>query len=182
MPASYKPLPPIEELRQLFEYDPEIGQLRWRARLSNRTFIGAVAGTQRPDGYFKIRIHGSFFYSHRIIWALFTGQDVGGMQIDHINGNKADSRFENLRLANTGENMRNRTAQVNSKSGIFGVFWDKSRNMWTVSVQAGGKTIYRKRFRSLDDAIAARREAELKFHGEYASHLGANINGITPER
>ena len=168
--AFYRPLPPLELLRELFEYDSAIGQLRWRVRLSNRTKTGAVAGTIRPDGYYKIRIRGDFFYSHRIIWYLLTGEDPRNLQIDHINGRKSDSRIENLRLAEHWANCANKDTPANNTSGFLGVSWDKAKGKWAAKIGKDGETINLGRFKSAKEAAAVRRRAELEFHGEFSSY------------
>jgi hypothetical protein len=174
--SSYKPLPPLSRLRELLDYDPAIGQLRWRVRLSNRTKIGAVAGTVRPDGYCKIRIEGNFFYSHRIIWYLLKGKDPGEMQIDHINGLRNDSRIENLRLAEHWANCANKDAPINNTSGFLGVSWDKAKGKWSAKIGRHGETINLGRFGSATEAAIARRKAELEFHGEFSSYASRSAN------
>jgi hypothetical protein len=170
MPLLYKALPPLESLQELFEYDPSIGQLRWKARLSNRTKIGAIAGTQRPDGYYKIRINGNFFYSHRVIWYMLKGEDPGEAQIDHIDGRKNVSKIENLRIAEHWENCANKDAPITNTSGLLGVSWDKSKQKWSAKIGRHGKTINLGRFDSAEQAAIARRKAELEFHGEFSSY------------
>ena len=75
------------------------------------------------------------------------------------------------------ENNINRSIQSNNKSGITGVWFDKSRNRWTTELAYGGKTKFRRNFKNLDDAIAARREAEKKYFGEYRcdEHYSTNL-------
>jgi hypothetical protein len=176
MPQSYKALPPLELLQELFWYDASAGQLRWRARLSNRVKIGSVAGTRRDDGYYKIRIHGVFYYSHRIIWYMHTGEDPGEAQIDHIDGDKSNGRIENLRLASNGQNMSNVGPRSNNTSGHLGVTWDTSKGLWKAAIGKNGKTIHLGRFRSAEDAAAARRLGELRYHQDFAAHLCAHRN------
>ena len=99
------------------------------------------------------------------------------MFIDHINHQRTDNRKENLRICTMQENNINRSIQSNNKSGITGVWFDKSRNRWTSELAYGGKTKFRRNFKNLDDAIAARREAEKKYFGEYRcdEHYSTNL-------
>lgn len=51
-------------------------------------------------------------------------------------------------------------ANKNSKSGVKGVSWSKSRNKWIAQIYHQGKPFYLGRYTDIDDAIAARKEAE----------------------
>lgn len=65
------------------------------------------------------------FMLHRLIWKLQTGEDPGA--IDHINGSRADNRWENLRECPDGQgnNMQNfRAAHKDSRTGLLGVSID----------------------------------------------------------
>ena len=57
---------------------------------------------------------------------------------------------------------------MNSKSK--GYHWDKLRNKWNVKIMLNRKSIFlgRFNFNKEQDAIKARREAELKYFGEFA--------------
>jgi hypothetical protein len=35
--------------------------------------IGKPSRTVRPDGYVKIRVNGSYFYEHVLVWVYFNG-------------------------------------------------------------------------------------------------------------
>jgi hypothetical protein len=79
-----------------------------------------------------------------------------GLSTDHINGNKLDNRRSNLRSVPQYINMQNRDKQKNNKSGFKGVFFDKCRNKYVASIVINGKTVFRKRFQTLNEAAEAR--------------------------
>lgn len=44
---------------------------------------------------------------HRLVWETFCGEIPEGMQIDHIDGNPANNKLDNLRLVTPKENSNN---------------------------------------------------------------------------
>lgn len=167
----------IDELRSLLSYDEQTGQFTW-LRTIGKGYVGAVAGTPHAKGYVNIRIKGVNYLAHRLAW-LFVHGETPNTQIDHINGDKSDNRISNLRLATNTQNHANRGAQRNSTSGIKGVYWFKPQQKWKAQIQVNGKAIVIGYFANKADAIAARREAERKYQGEFA-HEGAPTLAYAP--
>lgn len=90
------------------------------------------------------------------------------IEVDHKghpprNEKKKDNRKSNLMLVNKSENQMNRTIAVNNKSGCTGVYWNKDRNKWIVQI----KCKHIGCFTNYDDAVKARKEAEIKYYGEH---------------
>ena len=106
-------------------------------------------------------------YIHRIIMNAGPG-DV----VDHIDGNKLNCTRENMRLCSQSDNAKNVGLRTDNTSGIPGVYWDKRRQKWSAQIAKEGKTIGLGRFVEKEDAIAARRAAEEKHYGEFASSKG----------
>lgn len=58
-----------------------------------------------PDEYPGKLYRGRYAYEHRVVWWQNTGEMPSG-EIHHINGDKRDNRFENLKLLPTEEHNR----------------------------------------------------------------------------
>lgn len=89
------------------------------------------------------------------------------MVVDHIDGNKLDNRRDNLRICTHQENDWNKALISTNTSGVTGVVWDKNRNKWLARIEVNGKTINLGGFKEKEDAIQARRQAEIDYFGEY---------------
>lgn len=100
-------------------YEPATGKFYWRKKRGCRS-SGSEAGSIRPDGYVSIFMDGKRIYAHRLAIKAMTGS-FPPFVVDHINGNKSDNRWENLRAVSQSENMANRHGpQENSKTGLIG--------------------------------------------------------------
>lgn len=90
-----------------------------------------------------------------------------GKETDHKNTCGCDNRKGNLRLATRKEQSAHRGLQSNNTSGVTGVHWHKQANKWQAGIKISGKQESLGLFPDIKDAIAARRQAEIKHFGEY---------------
>ncbi len=122
---------------------------------------GALKWHIDKDGYATRIVKSKRQSLHRLILGASNN-------IDHKNGNRLDNRRQNLREATHQENMRNRGAQSNSKTGIKGVSWDKITQKWVARIKFNGKALNLGRFVLIEDAKKAYNIAALKYFGEFA--------------
>lgn len=61
----------------------------------------------------------------------------------------------------------NRSMRSDNTSGVTGVYWCKSRNKWNAEIRINSKKINLGYFINKEDAIKARKRAEIKYFGEY---------------
>lgn len=158
-------------VRARLDYDPDTGVLTWKrtgSKMFNTRFAGTEAGTIATNGYRYIMIGGKLYLAHRLIWRWMTGEWPAA-ELDHVNMDRLDNRWSNLRAATRGENSCNRKRQTNNTTGCAGVGWDKARNMWSVRIKAGGRYVFRARLEDYEMACLVASEARDKYHGNFAN-------------
>ena len=95
-----------------------------------------------------------------------------GMDIDHKthpgrNSHKIDNRKSNLEFKTRLDNMKNQAMRNTNTSGTTGVSWHKKYQQWSAQICVNYKQIHLGLFDKKEDAIAARKEAEIKYFGEH---------------
>ena len=159
-------LPSVERLHELFYI--EDGWLHRRVSVrAPKSHAGARAGNLNSDGYIRVMVDGKRYFVHRLIWVMCRGPIPDGMHIDHIDHDPTNNRIENLRLATTAENQRNRRgAQADSKSGIRGV--SPQKGGWQARVRVNGREIGRW-FKSKIAAVIFVDLIRTKYFGDFYS-------------
>ncbi len=152
-----------ERLREVLHYDPETGVFTWKVAASRRRPSGSTAGTRDNQGYTVIRFEGNGYKAHRLAW-LYVHGTWPADQIDHDNRNKGDNRLANLREAQPIQNAQNRSAPPGSSSGHRGVIYQDRKSPWRAHIKVDNRRIHLGCYASLDDALAARKAAEAKYH------------------
>ena len=160
------------EALELFRYDYETGVLYWRWRVNSRVPKTLEAGTQRKSsGYLYVQVHGRLYPVHRIVMLMCYGFYGEGLEVDHINHVRNDNRLVNLRFVTHGENMRNKSVSSKSTTGVTGVDFSKAHKKYRARIRVNREFIHLGYFDTLEEAAAARAEANLKYkfnnnHGE----------------
>lgn len=163
---EFKKLPKREDLKNLFLYSD--GELLWRAPKNNRLKPGQIAGViSSTDGYRYICIGYTRYAAHRLIWKFFHGKDP--RYIDHLNGIRSDNRIENLRCVTKKQNQNNMKLFSTNTSGVTGVHYCNTINKWIAKIYTNNKSHILGRYKNLEDAIQARKNAEKEF-GFHANH------------
>lgn len=158
----------LDELRVLLSYDPLTGEFRRLTTRGPKHKAGQIAGGVTEHGYINITIDGVRYYGHRLAWLFMTGEWPAD-QIDHVDLNRTNNRFANLREASNSDNLCNRGPTKRNKTGCRGVHFTRDRigKPWFVAVRKG-KRLYVKRFKTKDEAVAMRHAAARNIHGEFA--------------
>lgn len=155
------------ELNSLISYNPDTGSLTWKVNGSNKVVVGDTAGSIHSDGYITVRVCGTAYLAHRIIWALHYKEKPPAL-IDHRNEDKTDNRIVNLRAATSGQNNHNRPKRKDNSSGHKGVTWHKGK--WYVQVGLHGKKYSGGYHTDLTKAVEIATKLRIQLHGAYANH------------
>lgn len=155
-------------VKELLHYDPKTGQFHWRrASEGGRRGrdAGAPAGYRLATGYWFIGLNGKRYLAHRVAWLYMTG-GWPPEEIDHVNGNRGDNRFGNLRLASKSQNMANAPAKKSNKLGLRGVF--RTRNgKYQAQVTVNRQVRRLGTFDTPEEARDAYLRASRQGHGEF---------------
>jgi len=129
----------IEHFTPWLRYDAEIGKFYWIASPANRIHVGDRAGSLMADGYRQIKIKGVRCAEHRLAWLFETGEWPED-DLDHINGARADNRFENLRDATRRENGQN--MQCHRDGELPGASLHRATGKWACQIKVSGRLYY----------------------------------------
>ncbi len=157
----------IERLKELLNYDPDTGVFTWRVWRGGRAEIGSKAGSIGATGYVYICVDQKSVVAQRLAWAMVHGE-LPTKHVDHINGDRADNRISNLRLAVRSQNNANSRLRKDSTSGFKGVSFSKKMNKWYGQIRVNGKLIYLGSYRTPEEAHVAYVAAAEKHFGEFA--------------
>lgn len=175
-----KPILTQEYLKECLHYDPETGIFTWKERprshFNTERGYGVFHGKNYKNppgrvskrGYYEIGFSGERHRAHRLAWLYMTGEWPEA-DIDHINHNRIDNRWCNLRSVNRQQNACNSRLRDQNTSGFAGVSYNKRTGMWEAYVGYCGKKIKLGLHKEKQDAINARIDANLRF-GFHKNH------------
>jgi hypothetical protein len=107
-------------------------------------------------------------FMHRLIMAT-----PRGLRTDHINENTLDNRRANLRICTAAENAWN-ISKPRIDNPHKGVHYAKRYKKYLAHLTANKHTYNLGSYETLDEALAARRAAEIKYWGAFAPRRDDN--------
>lgn len=144
-----------ENIRHFFEYDPETGVLVRVAKVNRHNGLTypchVVVSGDNGAGYSRVEVCGQRAFAHVVIFILMVGRHPES--VDHINGDKQDNRWANLREVSHGENMVNKGVYKNSPFGVPGVSF--KHGSYVAAFQMNGERFHVGSFPTLDAARVA---------------------------
>lgn len=153
-----------DSILEILEYDPLTGFLHLKRNQRTKK-KGDVVGHKHNEGYLTIAFKDGNPLVHRLIWFMVTGEYPE--QIDHINHIRDDNRLVNLRDVKSRENQLNMSKRK-SKLEIQGIRQLPS-GKYSAYIMVQRKQISLGSYIELDDAVRARKEAEL-LYGFHKNH------------
>lgn len=108
------------------------------------------------DGYGLFTVGQRPRVAHRVAYTILRGPIPEGVLLDHRCHNKGCVNPAHLRFADHKSNAENRAgANLSSKSGVRGVWWEPKRGKWLGRVMHEGRSYTIGTHDSLEDAKAA---------------------------
>ena len=153
----------VDVLKRELHYDPETG-IFTRLTLRGGKPIGSIAGMEAkpPDNYIILSVMNVRLKAHRAAWAYMTGVWPTNI-IDHIDLDKTNNRWENLREATDQTNVFNLPElRSNNSTGLRGVF--KAGKKWKAAIRYRNKLYHLGTFIDPQDAKLAYEKARTELH------------------
>lgn len=156
-----------DRLKEVLRYDMESGKLFWILRPSSTApvRVGDEAGSENKNGYIRIWIDGDRYLAHRLAW-LYVHGEWPKDQIDHIDGDKVNNRWANLRPATNSENKANGKTYRKKSSLPKGVTLQHGK--YVAQIVHNYKHYHEGCFDNPHDAHLAYVAAAKRLHGEFA--------------
>lgn len=161
-----------EYVRARLDYNPETGEFFWkhsdlvRKKSWNTKFAGKPAGFVK-FGYVAISLLDKPYMAHRLAWIFMTGEWPTD-EIDHIDLDKTNNKFANLRQATPVTNHGNLGLFKNNTSGFKGVYWEPKNKKWAARIKFDKVSRRLGLFKTKEDAAEAYNKAALFGFKEYA--------------
>lgn len=131
-----------KKLREVLHYDPMTGVWTWLLARGRLAKAGQQAGNiNKVDGRRRIVVDGVAYLAHRLAWFYVKGR-WPVREIDHVDTNFQNDRWNNLRLATHAQNQTNSRKYKTNKSGFKGVSWKEQRGAWVVQGQHNKKKFH----------------------------------------
>jgi hypothetical protein len=157
-----------KDLQNIIHYSPETGIFTW-ARPRKGIAVTDKVGTLKPSGYIVILVKAKLYRAHRLAWLYMTGNWPEN-EIDHINGDRSDNRFCNLREATKAQNNWNRKIRKDSKTGVKNVLHYPKWGLYYVKITANKVSHSFGPYKTLQEAEKVAHEKRIQIHGNFISY------------
>lgn len=173
-----------ERLKHYLHYNPETGSFTWlnvntntpKSKLGTKAgrLLGSVRATN-DNRYLVVNLDHKMYRLHNLAFLYMTGL-FPKETVDHINLDKLDNSWSNLREATVKENSYNRKVQADSSTGIKGLYARK--DAWQVRVMLEAKAYTKfftfKKYGGIEEAKACAvnylKDLRQQLHGDFANH------------
>ena len=133
-------------VRSILRYDTETGEFYWLWRSDaplrwNRRFAGTLITNKFKNGRVRIGINYKAYLGSRIAWLYVTGE-WPKEHIDHKDTDKSNTKWINLREANTSKNGANQKLSQRSTTKLKGVSWHKAGENYRATMTLNGASLH----------------------------------------
>lgn len=154
------------DLKKILHYNPNTG-IFIRLISKGKNLKGTIAGNLRDHGYIRIVVNYKKYYAHQLAFLYMTGSIP--KCIDHIDGNRSNNIWSNLREATISQNLINSKKRKNSKSKYKGVsFHDRRILKWAARISVNKQEYILGYYNTQEEAAMAYNEAAFKHYGNFA--------------
>lgn len=162
---------PIEQLRKMFQYNPETGSIvrtaGWEGSGRRKDLVGKEVGNTRYDLCTRVNVDNLDYAKADLAWALHYGV-WPSKEIDHIDMNRTNNRIANLRECNRSQNMANTKVRPTSKTGYKGVVFRKNTGKYYAHICHNYKCEYLGTFDTAEAVAAAYDAKAVEYWGDFA--------------
>jgi hypothetical protein len=156
-----------DELRELIHYDPATGIFICCIARGAKS-AGQPTGSLTDQNYKLVTIRGRRYRAHRLAWLYMTGE-WPTQHIDHIDRDRTNNRWSNLRAADYVGNNGNAGLSCKNTSGFKGVYFSRHAKRWRAQISISNKTKNLGYFDTAEQAHQAYSEAARNHFGEFAA-------------
>jgi hypothetical protein len=159
-----------EHLRRVLLYDPYTGLWKWRQGGKGRPKQPDWwPGTPNKFGYLTIAIGRLAYFTQRLAFLYMEGR-WPKEEVDHIDGDRANNRWPNLREATRSQNKYNTGLRGHNTSGFRGVYHHRDGG-WVARIKTGEKRVSLGYFPTPEEASHAYETAAQQAFGDYYRRL-----------
>lgn len=158
----------LEDLKGYLKYEEDTGRFFWYRRPAHNICEGEAAGSVNGEGYIDIMFKGRSYGAARL--AVYFKLGFLPERVDHIDTDRLNNRWTNLRVATQAQNSWNRSMSSLNTSGVKGLSINAGYR-YMCKITKKGKTYYK--YFPLDrkeDAISWLRTTRQQLHGEFTNH------------
>ena len=109
---------------------------------------------------------GEWHYMHTLVWIYHHGAIPEGLLLNAIDGDRQNTRIENLRLGNRSQIGAAKKMHANNTTGYRGV--SRLHNRFKVSIKVLGRNLYLGLFDDPETAHTAFHKAATELNGQFA--------------
>jgi hypothetical protein len=165
----------MEEYKQIVDFDnyevSNLGNVR-------NIKTGRILKTKNRNDYNAVNLckNGKVITKniHRLVGETFIENPDNKNCIDHIDGDKLNNNFNNLRWCSSSENLRNSKISTRNTSGSKGVSWNKNANKWKAQIVIHGIYVYLGLYETLEEAEKIRKQRANEAFGVFTHECEKN--------